>query len=130
MIPAAAVTLAACSDSTRKPVCALSAATTSPVAIYPAIRVEVRGSITGARITSGSYGAVHDGAYVDSLRPFYYIGDTLVELGAAYNRAGTYDVEVIHPGYAAWSTSGVQVTANFCDIGESILLTARLVPSP
>jgi hypothetical protein len=118
-----AVSLAACSDFSGTGGC-------PPVALVPAVQVEVRSATSGAALASGSTGVVRDGVYADSLRPSAWHGDTLVSLGAAPNRPGTYDVTVEHPGYSSWHESAVEVVANACGIGRPVHLEARLEPEP
>jgi hypothetical protein len=119
----AAVSLTACRELSTTEGC-------PPVALLPAVQVEVRSATSGAALASGSTGVVRDGAYVDSLRPFASHGDTLMSLGAAPNRPGTYDVTVEHPGYASWHESAVEVAANACGVGQPVRLEARLEPEP
>lgn len=96
------------------------------MALVPTVQVEVRSATTGAALALGSTGVVQDGAYTDSLRAFALHGDTLVSLGAAPNRPGTYDVTIEHPGYVAWQEAAVQVAANACGVGQPVHLVARL----
>lgn len=119
----AVVSVAACHDLSSTEGC-------PPVALTPAVRVEVRSATSGAALASGSTGVVQDGTYADSLRPFASHGDTLVSLGAAPNRPGTYDVTVEHPGYVAWHEADVEVAANACGVGQPVELVARLQPAP
>lgn len=118
-----AVSLTACSDFSATGSC-------PPVALVPAVQVEVRSATSGAALATGSTGIVRDGAYVDSLRPSGWHGDTLVSIGAAPNRPGTYDVTVEHAGYASWHESDVDVIANACGVGQAVHLEARLEPEP
>ncbi len=100
-----------------------------PTALQPAVEVEVRDSATDELLTSGSRGAVRDGEFVDSLRPWRFDGATPVTLGAAFGRAGTYDVTVEHPGYERWEQNGVRTFSGGCSAGTSALV-ARLEASP
>lgn len=66
-----------------------------PTDVTPAIVVEIRDARTGTPLANGAKGAVHDGAYVDSLSPYEGIGsepNTLVSRRAADERPGTYAV--------------------------------------
>ncbi len=119
----AAVSMAACRDLTRAQGC-------PPVALVPVIQVEVRSAASGAALARGSTGVVRDGVYADSLRALASHGDTLVSLGAAPNRPGTYDVMVEHPGYISWHDAAVEVPANACGVGQPVQLVARLEPEP
>ncbi len=71
---------------------------------------------------------VRDGAYVDSL--MLVALDTRV---AAFERAGTYRVEVRLTGYQNFTASGVRVTAGTCHVnavGVSALLRCGRAPEP
>lgn len=94
--------------------------------IEPAVRVTVVDSVSGVVIAGLARGAVHDGAFVDSLRPGGADGQGVVtELVAADERPGTYRIEVRAPGYALWVRTGVQVPAGECHV-QTAELTARL----
>ena len=100
-----------------------------PTSLQPAVEVEVRDSATDALLTSGSRGAVRDGEFVDSLRPWRFDGETPVTLGAAFGRAGRYDVTVEHPGYERWEQHDVRSFGGGCSAGTSALV-ARLEARP
>lgn len=94
--------------------------------IEPAIRVTVVDSASGVVIAGLARGAVHDGAFVDSLRPGGADGQgTVTELVAADERPGTYRVDVVAPGYRSWSRTGVRVPEGSCHV-QTAELTARL----
>ena len=100
--------------------------------IEPGVIVEIRDSRTGAPLGDSARGVVRDGAFVDSLSP---AGGTteggapqLHALRAADERPGTNVVEVRHPGYRAWDTSGVLVPAGVCHV-RTQHLRARLDPA-
>jgi hypothetical protein len=59
---------------------------------------------------------VRDGDFVDS---------TSLARGAAYERAGVYDVTVRAPGYREWTRRGVRVREGLCDLKRA-RLKARL----
>lgn len=59
---------------------------------------------------------VRDGDFVDS---------TSLARGAAYERAGVYDVTVRAPGYREWRRRGVRVPERLCDLKRA-RLKARL----
>jgi hypothetical protein len=61
---------------------------------------------------------VRDGDYVDS---------STVAYGAAWERAGTYEVVVRAPGYREWRREGVRVPERLCDFKRA-RLKARLIP--
>lgn len=59
---------------------------------------------------------VYDGAYVDSL--VLVAPDTRA---AAFERAGTYTVEVRLTGYQNFTASGVRVTAGTCHVNAVVV---------
>jgi hypothetical protein len=61
---------------------------------------------------------VRDGDFVDSTR---------LARGAAYERAGVYDVVVRAPGYREWRRDDVRVRQRLCDLKRA-RLQARLQP--
>ncbi len=84
--------------------------------------VEVRDAVTDAPLL-GARGAVHEGTYVDSLRP---LGAS--NLGhAAGERSGTYSVNVERSGYAPWGVGNVVVSRDRCHV-QTVRLVARLQP--
>lgn len=90
--------------------------------LAPGVVVEVRDAFDGASLAATARGAVHEGAYVDSLRPYGFLGNgALISLSAADERAGTYTVTVEHDGYAAVSRSGVQVRPGVCHVVTAYL---------
>jgi hypothetical protein len=111
--------MAACSSAASPVVCTANFA--------PAIVVEVRDG-AGQPAADGARGAVHDGAYVDSLRPNVWDGGQLLGFRAAYERAGTYTVTVEKPGYQSWQVDGVRVTRDECHV-RTQRLVATLVPA-
>jgi hypothetical protein len=92
--------------------------------------VDVRDSITGQPIAGRVRGTVRQGAYVDSLRTASYssVDGTVLSFQAAHERAGTYDVLIVSPGYAPWSVTGVQVHQSECHVVTAHLV-ARLEPT-
>jgi hypothetical protein len=46
---------------------------------------------------------------------------------AAHERAGTYGVEVVHPGHATWTAGGVRVANGICHV-QTVTLEANLTP--
>ena len=104
-----------------------------PAMIRPAIVVVIRDARTGAPLANDARGAVHDQAYVDSLIP-YEGRDTgagpllLISRRAADERAGSYYVEVNHPGYRTWSLAGVRAVVGQCGV-ETRRLSASLEPT-
>jgi hypothetical protein len=108
------VTLAACHNP-------FGGAYYCPAMISPAIVVEIRDARTGAPLANDARGAVHDGAYIDSLAPYEGTGTgagplLLFSRRAADERPGNYSVEVNHPRYRAWTLSGVRAIAGPCGV--------------
>ncbi|HKV51834.1 MAG TPA: hypothetical protein VJO52_11595 [Gemmatimonadaceae bacterium] len=117
-----AVAIAACrSDSTTSAGC-------SPEALRPAIVVEVVAA-SGPAPNDSTRGAVHDGDYVDSLRPIQAVGN-IQSLGAALNRPGTYNIMIEHAGYEPWEKDDVVVAGTACGIAHSVTVVAQLQPVP
>jgi hypothetical protein len=93
---------------------------------FPAISAHVTSAGSGASLTA-ALGEVREGSFGDSLFGF---GDgTYV---AAYDRGGTYDVHVVHAGYAAWDTTGVLVeeTGGSCSLVQTEEIDVRLQALP
>ena len=106
---------------------------TEPIActqsIEPAIVAEIVDSVTGLPAAEGARGAVRDGSYIDSLRPFTWNSDgVLTGVKAADERPGTYAVEVEHSGYLLWTRGDVEVVAGACHV-QTVTLLVRLQPS-
>jgi hypothetical protein len=97
----------------------------------PAVIVEIRDAGTGAPLAYDARGVVRDGAYADSLRPAMSSTSdprTLYSRAAAHERAGTYAIEVVHPDYATWTTTGVRVAMGSCHV-KTVTVQAKLSPS-
>lgn len=112
-----------CGLSTETPIC--------PAIVNPAIVVEVRDSRTGAPLAGGAQGAVHDGSYVDSLKPYQGISpdpSTLISLEGALGRPGEYSVELRRSGDASWSITGIRATRGECGVSTAVL-RADLIPT-
>jgi hypothetical protein len=77
----------------------------------PAISVTVVDSVTGASLSQGTTVRVRDGLFSDSVTVAGSPGDTeRIAIGLAYERAGTYQVTVSHPGFVDWAVDNVRVT--------------------
>ncbi len=76
------------------------------------INVVVRDADTQAGIAALARGAVTDGAYVDSLRA----NGSTTTMAAAYERPGTYTVDVRATGYQGFTTTGIIVTKDACHV--------------
>jgi hypothetical protein len=100
--------------------------------IEPAIVVEVRHAETGAPAAADVAGAVRDGSYVDSLTVSGWEGPTVgaesaVEMSAAPERPGRYSMELMKPGFVAWSMEDVIVEDGICHV-QTVHLRALLEP--
>ncbi len=98
------------------------------LSVHAGIVVEIRDAATDAPLAATARGAVRDGAYVDSLKPAGIENFTLARRAAAYERPGTYEVEVVHPGYATWQRIGVVVRPGGCHV-QTAMLRALLQPA-
>lgn len=76
------------------------------------INVTVRDAETQAGLAGIARGAAIDGAYVDSLRP----GGSTSTLSGAYERVGTYTVEIRATGYEGYTTTNVRVFKDACHV--------------
>ena len=97
----------------------------------PGIVVEIRDGGTGAALAYDARGIVRDGAYADSLQPAMSSSadpHDLYARAAAHERAGTYSVEVVHPGYATWTAAGIRVEGGVCHV-QTVTLHASLTPA-
>ena len=100
--------------------------------ISPAIRVQVLDSVTLRPAAGGASGWVREGTYQDSLKVIGWTGPAMadsmaIEMAAAYERPGTYVVEITRPGYEDWRREGVRADDGICGV-ETVGLTARLRP--
>lgn len=87
------------------------------------LTVTVVDAPTGDSLRVAPAGVAHDGSWSETMQVF---GNHLLGAG---ERAGTYDITVTAPGYRAWDTTGVKVTADECHV-RGVNLTARLAPEP
>lgn len=115
----AVTAVCACSDPVV-PICDYS--------LPPAVAVEITDAQSGNPLVERASGVVRDGAFTDSLRLCGGSVTGRTRCGA-YERAGTYDVEVQHAGYQSWSVRGVQVSKGSCHV-NTVTLKAALVPAP
>lgn len=121
LLPLALLFLAACNNPFGQ-VCTTFAAA--------GVVVVVHDSVTGAPIAAGAVGIATDGTYRDSLQVAGLASDGTPEsLAGAYERPGTYTVQVTKPGYAGWSQTGVQVSKGTCHV-RTVTLTANLESAP
>jgi hypothetical protein len=90
------------------------------------IVVDIRDARTSDPAALGATGTVEDGAYMENLVPFGTAAPgVLLSLAGAFNRAGTYDVQVHKSGYLDWSAPGVRVLEGACGV-IPVPLTANL----
>ena len=88
----------------------------------PGVVVHVLDATSGVGL-SGASGTVREGEYVETLQGMQTM------LAGAYERAGTYRVEVTRPDYQPWLQEDVQVTRDRCHV-RTVTLDARLTPLP
>jgi hypothetical protein len=100
--------------------------------IHAAVTVHVFDSLSAEPI-AGVYPVVaRDGAYADTADidrlPPPADNDTIYHgpFEMAFERAGTYEVEVSPPGYRQWTQTGVEVTQDECHV-DGMVLNARMV---
>jgi hypothetical protein len=93
--------------------------------IVPGVVVEIRDAFDDVPLAANARGAVHQGTFVDSLRPHGSVGDgTLISRAAADERPGEYLIRVEHVSYLTWEDV-VLVRANECHV-ETVLVSAYL----
>jgi hypothetical protein len=96
-----------------------------PAILENAISLTVVDSVSGGVPAAVSTIVASNGAYTETvtnssgnpMNNVYFIG---------FGRSGTFSIVARTPGYADWSTSGVQVTANSCGVPQPVNLMARL----
>lgn len=101
----------------------------------PAISVMVRDAQTGVAPTVPVMLRVKDGRYADSATGTVsaaptqtYPADSL-ELGAAHERNGSYDVRVTAPGYKPWQARGLRPATSSCYGVEGRWVPVWLLPT-
>ncbi|MFW6040040.1 MAG: hypothetical protein ACOC9N_03075 [Gemmatimonadota bacterium] len=115
------VTLSTGCDLVSAPVCTTS--------VEPGIVVEVYHADTGEPAAEGARGRVRDGTFSDSLWVHGARDGRLHSLAGAWERAGTYEVEVVKEGFLTWTREDVEVEEGECHV-RTVELRADLVPSP
>ena len=108
-------------------------ACTAPIActadLRPGLVVQVRDEQTNAPIAASSIVVIRDGDYVESLAVRVEGGALALSRQGAYERAGTYTVEVSHAGYLTLGIPGVVVPRDQCHvITNTIAASMRPVP--
>lgn len=93
------------------------------------VNLSVRNAVTQQPVVAGVRGALHEGAYLDSLHVFTDIEGAIFSLAGAVERPGTYRVEVVAAGYLPWARDNVVVTADRCHV-MPVSIQADLTPIP
>lgn len=100
--------------------------------LRPGIEVEIRSAVTGSFLAQEASASATDGAYRDSLRLSrgeLVSGQMLwIARSGAFERAGTYRIEVSAPGHVTWVREGVRVREDECHV-LTVKLVARLQPT-
>jgi len=92
----------------------------------PAIDLEIRDSVTSTPIAESAFATVLDGAFGDSLRLCRQTsGGVWISRCGPDERAGTYDVLVLHASHQFWSVHGVRVTRDACHV-RTVRLQVRM----
>jgi hypothetical protein len=90
------------------------------------LSVSVTDSLLGPVVFTGLSVVVYEGAYRDSILQATYPGAPFEgPLGFAYERAGTYGIEIRADGYASWNRAGVVVERDECHV-ITVPVTARM----
>lgn len=88
----------------------------------PGVIVHVLDATSGVELT-GASGTLRDGEYVETLEAVQTV------LLGAFERAGTYRVEVARADYQPWFKEGVRVTRDRCHV-RTVELEARVTAAP
>jgi hypothetical protein len=96
--------------------------------LRPAVVVAVTDARSGNSLVEHAAGVVRDGTFSDSLGLCSIFGAGPARCGA-YERIGTYDVDVQHVGYQPFSARGVLVSKGTCHV-NTVTLKAALAPMP
>ena len=91
----------------------------------PGIVVNVRDAVTGQGLTQPLVAVAQEGAYVDTLG----VVMSYVRYAGAYERVGTYRVEVHGEGYQLWERTSIRVQMeDKCHV-RPVVLDVRLTPT-
>lgn len=98
----------------------------------PAISVRGVDMRTGAPVPNGYRVTARDGSYSDTdsvagYREWQTTGSKERGVEVAYDRPGTYDVEIDARGYHPWKVGNIPVLPGRCHV-RTVLLVAHLVP--
>jgi hypothetical protein len=108
-------------------VCADACARGCDTILIPGISVTVVDKSTGNPFAGDVAVIATEGSYTETINPPPLpAGPRLASL--AYERPGTYRVEVQAPGYVTWVATNVRVTHDGCHV-ETVQLTAELEPA-
>jgi len=92
----------------------------------PAFDLEIRDSVTSAPIAETAVATVLNGPFVDSLPLCEQTsGGVWLSRCGPDERAGTYDILVIHPNHQSWSVHGVFVPHDACHV-QTVRLQIRM----
>jgi len=93
------------------------------------IQVTVVDSATGRAPPLGSVALMilKDGTYTETAQGSLQISSGVLIVAGAFERTGTYSLEIQMTGYQTWTTTGVRVTeSGRCDNVDTVKLTARM----
>ena len=97
------------------------------------IVVEIRDKSNGQPLAHWAQATVRSGSYTESLMPGQHLDyrdpQTMVSRIGAWERAGTYSVEVTAPGFQDLRFEAVTVLSGTCHV-QGVNLTALLEPAP
>ena len=91
------------------------------------ITVEPIDSRTGKLVSGPTTLIIREGLYADTVRTTIGTVPLPGKISAAYERPGTYDVIVRHPGYQDFLLTGIEVTKDPCHV-RPVRITAKLQP--
>jgi hypothetical protein len=96
--------------------------------IEPGIVLEIRDAITDMPLAENALVVITDNDYSETLVVNGYDGadsSSAISVAGAYERSGTYDINVSLTDYTSWSRTGVVVTSGVCHVG-TVKFTVRL----
>jgi hypothetical protein len=91
------------------------------------LNIAVRDSVTNAPAADGARAVARNGSQEEVLEAMAGATPGLTLIGA-WERPGTYTIEITKPGYRTWVRSGVTVAKDECHV-QPVRLDARLVPA-
>lgn len=99
-----------------------------PAVAEPAVVVEVENADTGMPEAEDAVGILEEGAFRDTMEVADRDSEgTPLALAGAYERVGTYRIQIEKSGFEDWTRSGVEVEAGECG-PRTERLTAALEP--